>query len=293
MQNDAWLNLRGDLDKVQMGVATPDQLRGTYAAANAPTVPPPPPTFRDHDRDHFPPSPGGLEDLPEEIIAEGETMHGEMGDIMDLQYDPGHGSVHLPLEPDRAVETVEPVLDSASGARGTLVEDRERPAEIETTRSLSPPKEDRTGRTPDNGIDNDLREKNHRERDVDMDMDMDIGKKRGRDVEDWAGLRDLGRDRDDDRNLDRDRERLKAKRRKRERDRQRYRERDRDRERDRGKDRDRERDRGKDRDREREREDARLRDRDRDRRGERSGMKSWRNDRNEGRERWGSRSGRV
>lgn len=42
VQFDAWVNLRGDLDKVQMGVATPDQLRGTYAAANAPPPPPPP-----------------------------------------------------------------------------------------------------------------------------------------------------------------------------------------------------------------------------------------------------------
>eukprot|EP00903_Cladosiphon_okamuranus_P016857 g15545.t1 len=40
---DAWNNLKGDLDKVQMGVATPDQLRGQVAAANAPTGPPPPP----------------------------------------------------------------------------------------------------------------------------------------------------------------------------------------------------------------------------------------------------------
>eukprot|EP00752_Nemacystus_decipiens_P004070 g3725.t1 len=49
---DAWNNLRGDLDKVQMGVATPDQLRGQVAAANAPTGPPPPP----------PPPPRGLSD---------------------------------------------------------------------------------------------------------------------------------------------------------------------------------------------------------------------------------------
>ncbi|CAN0398237.1 unnamed protein product, partial [Hapterophycus canaliculatus] len=44
---DAWVNLRGDLDKVQMGVATPDQLRGTFAAAHAPTGPPPPPPPRE------------------------------------------------------------------------------------------------------------------------------------------------------------------------------------------------------------------------------------------------------
>lgn len=53
MQFDAWVNLRGDLDKVQMGVATPDQLRGTYAAANAPSGPPPPPP------------PRGLPDVPQ------------------------------------------------------------------------------------------------------------------------------------------------------------------------------------------------------------------------------------
>ena len=45
-QFDAWMNMRGHLDKVQMGVATPDQLRGTYAAANAPTEQPPPPPPR-------------------------------------------------------------------------------------------------------------------------------------------------------------------------------------------------------------------------------------------------------
>lgn len=45
-QHDAWATLRADLDKVQMGVATPDQLRGTYAAANASTRPPPPPAMR-------------------------------------------------------------------------------------------------------------------------------------------------------------------------------------------------------------------------------------------------------
>lgn len=56
-QHDAWGTLRGDLDKVQMGVATPDQLRGTYAAANAPTGPPPPPAPRGLAPSPSPPPP--------------------------------------------------------------------------------------------------------------------------------------------------------------------------------------------------------------------------------------------
>ncbi|CAM9464391.1 unnamed protein product [Sphacelaria rigidula] len=71
---DAWNTLRGDLDKVQMGVATPDQLRGTYAAAAAtasttprglvapsPSPPPPPPRENRHLHD---PNGHGHEGLP-------------------------------------------------------------------------------------------------------------------------------------------------------------------------------------------------------------------------------------
>lgn len=264
-QNDAWFNLRGDLDKVQMGVATPDQLRGTYAAANAPAGPPkptpPPISSQVASRDMDDPSDSygysspildGQGDLSEEaMVLEGRNGHDEKRERMNRTERDSHGSVHLPLEPDGGVERHDPMtIDSGfESTSGGLGGDRPRGEDGKmrhqkggASRSWSPRSGGHRGRSPDN--DRGLRD-SHRER-----------------QRDWGTERARGRD------MDREMFKDKERKRKRERDRQRERQRKRER--------------------------SDVRPRDHGRLSERSGKEAWRRDDGDGeRERWGGRGGRF
>lgn len=130
------MTLRGDLDKVQMGVATPDQLRGTYAAANAPTghplppgsrglvgpsaslSPPPPPPRENGDKQdrnergdggraqHGHNSSRGERERMERLAHQGETSRGEWQGDGDNESPPppppprsgGPQAIELPLQ---------------------------------------------------------------------------------------------------------------------------------------------------------------------------------------------------
>lgn len=154
VQFDAWVNLRGDLDKVQMGVATPDQLRGTYAAAHAPTGPPPPPPPREVS--HVLPQSSPPRDDPSSHPSDrdghatrdraGHRSHSEKPRDSRRGRDRGaaapspppareiHSSAQLPLKPDPAE------LDAASSERSARRSraERVRPSPGERAKSRSP-----------------------------------------------------------------------------------------------------------------------------------------------------------
>ncbi|CAN0048706.1 unnamed protein product, partial [Ectocarpus fasciculatus] len=212
-QLDAWVTLRGDLDKVQMGVATPDQLRGTFAAANAPTGPPPPPpppraladapppplSPRDGPSGH-PSQDGRAQRERKEEERAGRRSHPDKARESTSRRARGRGvatpsppreglhiSVQLPLKPDPPGYGALSVERTGRAGRA----DRARPGDHIKGRSPSP----RGGRrrSPGNSRRERERERERDRRGRKRDRERDRGVTRSRERE-WQGGERSGRD---------------------------------------------------------------------------------------------------